>query len=257
MNEAAQLSVGPFLLTVNSIDIDMDSGRGDVPFWRRSNLMLTFAIYVCIFAFGLGFSMISPARNNIAQVIGSNFGDVSYGTSARTAGYAIGALFFGWLYSKFNRQVGLSACLALAAGSMMTVPFVRILALYMVSEVAYGLFIGGVDVACNSWILEIWQGDANPYMQGLQFCFALGLAIGPLIEEPFLSQHPHNDTSYSISNNAANNVTHEQGSILVPYSIGSLTMLSAACLMLILFLRKPYTQQNRSLASPKHSVTSE
>ena len=89
----------------------------------------------------------------------------------------------------------------------------------------------------------------------MHFSFALGMAIAPLIEEPFLSPD-HNATEThgnAPSDEIFTNGTHttEDSRIIVPYTIGSLSLVAAAALFLILYYKVPYTDPKRTVTDTK------
>ena len=225
---------------------------------RRVKLIFTVSIYAVFVGFGLSASMLSPARLDIAELVGSDFEHVSIGTSIKAGAGCVGALFFGWFFTKVNRQLGMVTCIFVAALSMFVVPFLRKLWLYYASEVGNGIFAFGIDVAGNAWILEIWQEDANPYMQGMHFSFALGLALGPLYLEPFLSPDRNmTDDRQSESEWNRNGTAGQESRIVVPYTISTIFMITTGALMLYLHFRIPYKELKRSVSSPKSSDISD
>ena len=217
---------------------------------NRAKHILTSCIYFCVFCYGIACSLPPAARLDIAENMSVNFNAINYAQSTASAGYVIGCLFTGWLFSNINRQIGFMASLLLLAVSMFPVPFLRVLWLYLITSLFNGLGTAGIEVAINSWVLEIWQEASNPYMQGMHFSFALGATIAPLIEEPFLS-YDHNVTSWenSTSGELESNATtiHEDSRIVVPYSIASLLLVASAASILVLYFMVPYHQSKRTV----------
>ena len=64
----------------------------------------------------------------------------------------------------------------------------RNLYFYYFCYFVYGLGGGGVSVACNAGCLEIWRGrdDGGPPMHAVNFFFAFGALLGPLMAAPLL-----------------------------------------------------------------------
>ena len=56
---------------------------------------------------GIGFSILAPTMIDTAEMLETEIDDVSLGVVGRAASYALFALFFGWLFTKINRQMGM------------------------------------------------------------------------------------------------------------------------------------------------------
>lgn len=223
---------------------------------RKVKYILTSALYFCYVSLGLSMCLLPAARLDVAELVGSDFEHVTYGQCCCGVGYIAGCLFTGWLFSRINRQIGLVLSLFLTGASMFVIPFLRSLWLYLLSQVVFGFMNSGVDVVCNAWLLEIWQTGANPYMQGMHFCYALGMTLAPLIEEPFLSSEHNVTESYDNATGQFTNGTliREESRIVIPYSIGSLISVLAAAIILVLHYKVPYTDPRRNMSAPKDVV---
>ena len=228
---------------------------GPTALTKRSKVLLSIDIYICFIVMGAAYSLLGPGRLDIAELIGVDFKQISYGQSGRAFGSAFGALVCAWVFSKTNRQLGLIASLLVGALSLLIVPFIRILWLYVALEVIFGFAGAAMDVACNSWLLEIWEADVNPWMQALHFSFAIGMTIAPLIEEPFLSPYlkeiqKNDSTSVTHANET---LPHEQTRIVIPYSMAAAAFVAVAVLFTVLYFKMPYIETKRTVASPKQS----
>ena len=220
---------------------------------RGKKVEYTITIYACFCTYGLASTMLASARLDIAQLMSVSFAQISYGAVGRSVGYVVAAFLFGWLYSRMSRQLGLVACLVVSGFSMFVVPFTRTLALYVFLEFVFGFFNAGIDVACNSWILEIWQEDANPFMQGMHFFLATGFALAPVLVAPFLSidEDALDADNVTLTSENGTGSPFGESHVVVPYSIGSMSMVLAAVGLLVLHFLSPYPQQQRSVSAPK------
>lgn len=224
---------------------------------RGSKLVLTAGLYCCFIAYGIGFSMIGPARLDIVELVGTDFVSISYGAVTRAVGYMVGALTVSVLFTRMSRQLGLVTALIGSGTAMLAVPFVRVLWLYLTAEMVTGLMAAAVDVACNSWILEIWQESANPYMQGMHFSYALGQTVAPLITEPFLSpdsKQQDNGTNILFDELGNNGTSHSETRIVVPYSISAVTYACAGIVIVFLYFRVPYVDPKRTVSGDSTTV---
>lgn len=208
---------------------------------------ITSVIYFCYFVFGLSASIVGPALFDIADETKSLFKDVSYGFVGRNAAYCIGALTCSYVFLKINRQIVVIVALVISGFAILAVPFVRNLYLYLVSEITYGFFTAIIDVASNAWILEIWNKGSNPYMQGLHFCYSIGMTIAPLMTAPFLSTHPHIEAADIDTRNEGENQTIiKESRIQIPYSIGAALLFASAIALLFLYTKIPYQDPKRA-----------
>ena len=164
-----------------------------------------------------------------------------------------------------NRQLCFVGCIVACGASLFSIPFVHDVYFFIVSQAILGFFTAGMDVAGNAWILEVWQEIANPYMQGMHFCYAIGMTIAPLIAEPFLSPDiirinqtviiPANQSLVPFSNITGADVA--RGSqIAVPYTISAVVLFAAAALLFTLYIRTPYLHPNRTMHQAKSSSSS-
>ena len=217
---------------------------------QRVKILLTAAIFYCYFTYSLSYAVIGPARLDLAHLIGSDFEHASYGSVTRSAGNCIGALLFGWLFQKMNRQLGFAACLCTCGMAMLVTPFTGSLWLYLCTEMLFGLMGSGIDVTINCWVLEIWKQDANPHMQATFLSYAIGGTVSPLLVESFLSpeaMREMNETDILTQSNDTQNIMSMESKIWIPYSAASAFMILAAALMIILLFKLPYNDPKRKI----------
>ena len=143
----------------------------------------------------------------------------------------------------------------------MVIPHLRSLWSYIL---VYGGFLGlataGIDVSSTAWLLEMWQEESGPLMQGLHFSFAIGSTLSPLLAEPFLS--PKNDTSSNSTSHETTTISPEgtvfiqESQIVIPFSIVAGICVLSAFTTFTLYLLKPYKPPVRSLAKSIDRQTS-
>lgn len=224
---------------------------------RKRKLLYTGAMYLSFICLGLAATMRTPARLDIAELTGSSFASVSYGTSIMTVGSLVGSVVTTWVYQKINRHLGMVACFALFALFVLLTPFSHALWLYFAWEFGQGFGAMGVNVVIHAWLLEIWQESANPFMQGLHSCFGIGFALGPLYEEPFLSPDRNetattgNETGTIPSNETSPG--NQETRIYIPYSITTVFLLLVCVMMLVIHFKIPYKDPKRTVNSKKES----
>lgn len=196
----------------------------------RVKMTITVLLYFCFFTTELS-AMMAPARLELAQLIGSDFRGITFAQSGFLAGSVVGSVFTGWIFCRFNRQIGLVVSLAFAAATMFASPLTGSLTMFTFNMIWSGVANAGIDVATNAWLLEIWQEAANPYMQGLHFSYAFGQTLAPLFVEPFLS------SSYNSSNGSClTNLTpgKKDSRIIIPLGISALFLAMSSASFIVI-----------------------
>ena len=124
------------------------------------------------------------------------------------------------------------------------IPLQANLLAYLALQFGVGIFDTGLEVSCNTWILEIWQESSNPYIQGLQFAAAAGRAAALFSIPPFLS-HP-------------GAIDYEPSRIIIPYAIISIFLCAVAIILFALYCTGPYVQLDRiAVVEERHISTLE
>lgn len=185
----------------------------------------------------------------------------------------------GYLFTLINRQIGLSLCLLLLASSSISVPYLKSLPLYYVSQSFAGFASAGIDVANNAWLIEMWSSECSPYLQSLHFGYSIGAVFAPLIAESFLSPDKSDSDnsrcgSNSTSNDGDDNSTLDESTtehyaksslgyngtyghlltphvdhetrVHIPFIIVSSVMFCAAALLVVLYMIRPYKEIKRT-----------
>lgn len=138
------------------------------------------------------------------------------------------------LFSHTSQQTGVTACLMVAGLTQLLTPFLTNLWQFLSLELVFGVFCGYVGLVSNSWIMEMWTTDSNPFMQGLHFSFAIGMTFSPLIVAPFLS------SDSDLQQRTASR-------ILAPYSMISASILLCGLMFGILRIFVTYKDEKRSI----------
>lgn len=191
----------------------------------------------------------------------------------------------------YNRQVCFAISLIGLGLSVMVLPHLRSLVMYFMAQGAVGFASAGIDVAGNVWLLEMWQENSNPYMQGMHFSYALGSTISPLICEPFLSPdkivngtvvngtsvhgtsfHGTSVHGHGTGNNLDNLTIFDNTTIIpftnissdafrsrihIPYAMVSSISFLASLLLVIFYINSPYKDPLRTLSHIKPSQSIE
>lgn len=168
----------------------------------------------------------------------------------------------GWLFTVFNRNLSVSLSAFTWFLSFICVPFMRTLDELYVQSTIMGIAQSAMDVAVNPWVLEIWQLAANPYMQSMHFCYAIGITVGPVVAAPFLSPN-HNSTIPTFDNvtmtppfNVTDTATRDQ--FRWPFYItAALALVSVVPPLLLHFIQpyKPIRQQQQAAKKTEYNLT--
>jgi len=210
----------------------------------KNKEIMTFAMYLCFFVYGIGSSIFAPVMLDMSEILEAGMDDLSWALAAKIAGYALLALPFGWLFSRVNRQMGTVVCLVIVGLTSVPMPLVKSLPMFFLEMVVQGMASSGIDVALNAWILEVWQEKANPYMQGMHFSWAVGATVAPLLCQPFLSK-PLNQSLMSGNEELDRLVPHSESMIYISYLISCFLCLFAAGFLLVVNLVVPYQPRKR------------
>lgn len=211
------------------------------PKTRRVHITMSAAIYASFALFGFVTYLIGASRLDVAQQMGTDVSQVSYGPTARAAGMGFGALVSRVLLQKVGRQVGDVWFNGVAGLSQLLVPITSQVWQYLLLELVFGVVTGMHGVNSNAWMLEMWGRRANPFMQSLHGIYAIGSTTAPLIVAPFLSLNNSTD--------AYQRETH----IIIPYSIGSGLLIAFSVIIYFVYRKVPYDQTGKR---PQHEMAS-
>ena len=77
-----------------------------------------------------------------------------------------------------------------AAICLSTLPFLTSVPVFLTSMFVMGFISGSIDVAVNSWILDLWGDNCNTYMQALHASYGIGMFVAPFYTAQFLGLQP-------------------------------------------------------------------
>ena len=221
---------------------------------NRKKYVFTAAAFFGYFSFGLMDNINGGTLLDIAGLTcASGIGEIYYGVISQTIAYCLGSLFFGWLYGRVNRQVGYIVSLIASGCATLAIPHLRTASAYIALQVFFGLFIGGLDVASNAWILEIWGNDSKPFMQAMYLCYAIGMPIINAFISPFLSTMapgsdcPNKNDMFLVNLTDISSILSVNETapgmpsrIVVPYTATGVIVLAAAAILAVLLFFVPY-----------------
>ena len=217
---------------------------------------------------GMVLGLYGPSLTDLAELLNCSFTEISYSSIGRGVAYCIAALlceyikyknrivnqYFpphvtaGIVYNKVNRQLGLMISLVGLAVATTACPMQRHLPAYYAVDACSTFFLAAVDVACAAWMLEMWQEKANMFMLIMGLGQTIGQTVSQFLVSPFLSVAQEITTS-DVTNSTAKPVIRilRASRIVIPYSIIGAVCLGVATVVLIMYLKSPFKQQDRSL----------
>lgn len=111
--------------------------------------------------------------------------------------------------------------------------------IYLALQFGVGIFDTGLDIACNTWMLEMWQESSNPYMQGMHFAGALARSLTLFSITPFLSDP----------------VNHVPSRLHVPYTVIAIILGSVAIILFATYCTGPYIRPNRTEIGEERQIS--
>ena len=130
-----------------------------------------------------------------------------------------------------------------AAAATTCIPLTESIHFYWLAQGIAGFQSVGIDVACFSWVIEMWYENANPYMLGLYLGLAIGTMISSVVAEPFLSHVDH--VHFMSDNETVTKQFFHPSQIMIPYAIVSCAAFMAVILLLVMYFMSPYVRDEK------------
>ena len=147
----------------------------------RAAWVTTLAYFAAFVALGLSHASLGPTLVSLAAQVGVGLVQISYGLSARSAGYLIGSVLGGRLYDAVKGHPVVAAMLALIAIGLAALPMAPGIAVLVAVLFGLGMAEGALDVGVNTLVVWVHRRNISPYMNALHFFFGLGAFLSPLI----------------------------------------------------------------------------
>lgn len=145
-------------------------------------VLTTTVVYCAAFvALGLSHASLGPTLMGLAAQVGTGLVQISFGLSARSAGYLTGSIVGGRLYDAVRGHPVLALMLTCIGIGLATLPVVSVLALLILLLFAIGVAEGALDVGVNTLVVWVHGRKVGPYMNALHFFFGLGAFLSPII----------------------------------------------------------------------------
>jgi MFS family permease len=118
----------------------------------------------------------------------TNLQRMSLSISIRAMFFCAGAIIGGFVYKVLNRGALYPIFILTKGLCVALIPLYATYPLFLFFSGVIGLVSGAADTSVNVWILDIWGERSAPFVQALQFFWAVGFIVSPLISNPFLQQ---------------------------------------------------------------------
>ncbi|ESP04295.1 hypothetical protein LOTGIDRAFT_170885 [Lottia gigantea] len=145
-------------------------------------------MFILIGYIGMGFiqAQRGSAFLDIQLLTGSTLEKASYFFTAGAMGGVVGAVIFGGLYDKFNKNLILFIVLLGLSVTVSVIPYCTVYAAMVVAWFCNTICLGGWDATASAEVVRIWNLESQTYLFLVNSGYSVGAIMGPLATEPFL-----------------------------------------------------------------------
>ncbi|XP_050408583.1 sodium-dependent glucose transporter 1A [Patella vulgata] len=170
----------------------MENGHYRIKFFRTVAILFGFVTH------GIVFSQRGPSFLDLQLITDTDVEKASTYFTATAVGYMSGSFAGGVLFDRFNSVILLFLPMFGLSLSVIVIPLCSYYGLMLTMMFVSAVFMGWYDTAGNADVVATWGAEGHSYIQIMNFMFAVGGLIAPLITEPFLS-YPADDSMDSSS----------------------------------------------------------
>ncbi|KAK6165705.1 hypothetical protein SNE40_022583 [Patella caerulea] len=152
----------------------------------RTRLKQTIYLLIANIAMGFISAQKGAAFLDIQLITNTSFESASFFFTAYAVGGVVGALVFGGLYDKFNRNLLLYLTVLGMSATVVIIPYCTAYEAMLVAWFCNAFFKGGFDASSNAEVVRMWDLESQPYLFLINLGFSIGALFGPLVTEPFL-----------------------------------------------------------------------
>ena len=105
----------------------------------------------------------------------------------------------GFLFKYINRQLTLVVALTVFGLTTLLMPTNPNLVLFYFFGLVSGIGAGCLDIVQTAWLIEMWSHKSGSILQLSEFCYGLGIIIGPQLVGPFLFDNNICDGNVSLN----------------------------------------------------------
>lgn len=141
----------------------------------------TACYFAAIAVLGAISGLIGPTLLTLAAHTDSSAGEISRILVASALGFLLGSALGGQLYDRRLGHPIMAGALLVLAPTLALVPLSPSLTWLFVTMLVLGLAQGVIDVGSNTLLLWSHTAHIRPLMNGLHFCYGVGLFLAPLL----------------------------------------------------------------------------
>ncbi|CAG5120538.1 unnamed protein product [Candidula unifasciata] len=120
--------------------------------------------------------------------------------TAYNLGYVMGSFIGGYLYGKINSYFMMTICCVLAGGANIATPYLNTFLLMFIIRCSTGCFLGILLCIGSAEHMRIWGTKGESLLQLINFVYAVGGVVGPLISEPFITEKDRDNATSTHQN---------------------------------------------------------
>ncbi len=156
---------------------------GDLHNNSFSSTPLALCYFVTFYVLGLVPAAMGPTLITLADQSGSQLHEISILFTMRSLGYLCSSILIGvvGVYNRWKGHPIMSITLALATLALISIPYIKTLALLSGVFLVHGVLSAFVDLGGNVLLIWAFHKNTGPYLNGLHFSFGLGAVTAPLL----------------------------------------------------------------------------
>ena len=136
---------------------------------------------------GICSNIYGPTWLDLKSLMNTTLERMSLSISLRAAFFCAGAIIGGFIYKLIDRGALYPIFILTKGLCVALIPLYANFHTFLSYSAIIGLVSGAADTSVNVWVIDIWQDKSAPFVQALQFFWAVGFIVSPLISNPFLS----------------------------------------------------------------------
>ncbi|RWS25321.1 sodium-dependent glucose transporter 1-like protein [Leptotrombidium deliense] len=212
-------------------------------------IAFTYFAYVTKFIESFNYNTLGPTLNDLQHSLAVDNVQISYLFITRAGLYFLGAIFCNYILM-FTKMLNFNKLndLSWMDVHMGFTPQMSKLWEVLLLQSMFGFVSGGIDIASNVLMLEMWQKESNRYLQGVHLCYAIGATAAPLVSSQFLEyQNSNNSSLFYFRTLKFDKKGAENSQLEIPFAITGITAIIAAIIIFAFEIMKPYKIPERCL----------
>ena len=207
----------------------------------RVKRIISLCLFICVFCLAYAETSVARFLFTLSDSSHISISQLATGFAVDGLGYVVGALLYGFLCHKINRQVAMQIACLTAGVAFFATPLLNQLYQHLIVKGIFGLSVAVIQVSAHAWLLELWPvSKSGSYMKAMYFMSNFGIFVAytmALVD----STKAHHDFEPE----------KELAQMRITYKIAATVMILAAAVMTMLFGTRKYQQNNRTVKEGK------